>query len=127
MTGFLIGNLIILKSTPCLPKVAKNSLIMGGGGLEAKLSLCLREFIKNPKFSYIDYESEIKKDTICNERTPLNKIQGTQNKLAYLKAYKRHAKGFLDKLKARIYIGFVKSKYGLFYFTKTLNKITNTT
>ena len=83
---------------------------MGGGGLEAKLSLCLREFIKNPKFSYIDYESEVIKDAICNERTQLNKIQGTQNKLAYLKAYKRHSKDIFSKMIYRCYKIYIELK-----------------
>ena len=72
------------------------------GDLENHLTLCLKEFIHNPKFDYIDYADEAKKDTFCGEMIKLRQIQGTQNKIAYLKAYKCHSKGFLTKIKARI-------------------------
>ncbi|MGX2971446.1 hypothetical protein [Helicobacter sp. T3_23-1059] len=93
--------------------MAKNH--WGGGSLETHIALCLKEFIQNPRFNGIDFDDEIKKDALCGEMTALCQIQGTQNKIAYLKAYKRHAKGFLAKLKARILyrvckIGFILVK-----------------
>ena len=74
----------------------------GGGSLESHITLCLKEFIQNPRFNGIDFDDEIKKDALCGEMTALRQIQGIQNKITYLKAYKRHAKGFFNKLKARI-------------------------
>lgn len=75
---------------------------LGGGSLETHIALCLKEFIQNPCFNGIDFDDEIKKDALCREMTELRQIQGIQNKLTYLKAYKRNAKGFLAKIKARI-------------------------
>lgn len=85
--------------------------LLGGGNLENHITLCIREFIRNPKFDYIDYADEGHKDALCAERMPLDNIHGARNKLTYLKSYKRHAKGFLDKIVARILYRWCKLRF----------------
>lgn len=85
--------------------------LLGGGNLENHITLCIREFIHNPKFDYIDYADEGHKDALCAERMSLDKIRGAQNKLTYLKSYKRYAKGFWDKIVARILYRWCKLRF----------------
>ncbi len=48
------------------------------------LNHCIREFIKAPNFSPINYTDEARKDFITHEWTPLSKIPGIKAKLKYL-------------------------------------------
>ncbi|MBA4850517.1 NAD-dependent epimerase/dehydratase family protein [Emticicia sp. BO119] len=52
--------------------------------VEVGLKNCLIEFLKDPKFENINWESEALKDKHVKEHTPLNEIQGIRQKMKYL-------------------------------------------
>ncbi len=51
---------------------------------EAGLIKCLKEFLNNSQFDYINWRLEAKKDRQTKEKTSLNEIQGIKQKIKYL-------------------------------------------
>ena len=68
------------------------------------LSICLREFLKNPSFDNIDWALEGVNDRVAGERTPLAEIHPLNNKVEYL-CYRYDLKS----------IRWIKGKFGDLY------------
>lgn len=51
---------------------------------EDGLTTCIRNFINNPSFKYINAKNEARKDKLTHEHTPLRDFSGFRNKVNYL-------------------------------------------